>query len=432
MLPLASIAQKDYHQQLDRYMQALTNARGFSGVVLVMKHNDVLLKSAYGMADREWKVPNTISTRFRIGSITKQFTAACILQLEEQGKLTMDDKLSRFFPDFPKGDSVTIRMLLGHTSGIPSYTSQADFGKVERLSLPQDSMIRFISSRPYDFAPGKKFQYDNSGYFLLGCIVEKLSGQTFGSYLRQHILDKLSMSNSGLDRLDSVLDTRARGYSKRGPRYMNAPFISMEWPFSAGALYSTVEDLYKWDRALYSESILSAASRRAMFTPGMGNYGLGFFVDSVERHLRIHHGGSIPGFTGEIARYPDEDICIIALSNNEASVDFLSLALADLLFDAPVEFPYVHKEVKIDPSLLDRYVGKYSAFLTLEIIKKDGKLYRHRGGTQDIELKPEANTKFFYADDSDRQIEFEMDNSGKVLKTWFINSGQKGELKKLE
>ncbi len=432
LLPLSLTAQKNYPQLLDQYMQALTDVRDFSGTVLVMKQNKVLLKKGYGMADREWNIANTADTKFRIGSITKQFTAACILQLIEAGKLSLEDKLSKFYPGFPKGDSVTIHMLLNHTSGIASYTDQKEFMSVAPLSWSKDSMISFFKNKPYNFSPGTKWAYNNSGYFLLGCIIEKLSGQSYNDYLQQQVLDKLAMKNSGADRLDSVLAFRARGYSKRGKKTVNADHISMDWPFSAGVLYSTVDDLYKWDRALYSNAVLTDASRQKMFTPGKSNYGYGIIIDSLEKHPRIWHNGGIPGFSANFSRFVNDDICIIVFSNNESNTDFVSIALANILFDMPVEIPYIHKEVKIDPTLLDRYVGKYSAGLTLEIIKKDGKLYRHRDGTPDIELKPESATKFFYADDTDRQLEFEIDASGKVIKTWFFNSGQKGEIKKIQ
>ena len=323
-------------------------------------------------------------------------------------------------------------MLLNHTSGIASYTDQPEFLSVARLTLSKDSMISFFKNKPYNFSPGTKYQYNNSGFFLLGYIIEKVSGQSYNDYLRAHVLDKLGMNNTGIDKLDTVLPMRARGYSRIGKKTMNADFISMEWPFSAGVIYSTVEDLYKWDRALYGNSVLSNTSKQKMFTPGKSNYGYGIIIDSLENHYRIWHNGGIPGFSSNISRFPNDDLCIIVLSNNESNVDFISIALADILFGSPVELPYEHKEVKIDPALLDRYVGKYSAFMTLEFIKKDGKLYRHRNGTPDIELKPESNTKFFYADDSDRQIEFETDQTGKLLKVWFINSGQRGEMKKVE
>jgi CubicO group peptidase (beta-lactamase class C family) len=438
LLPIAVSAQKNYTKLLDQYMQAQMNVKGFNGVVLVMQHDKILLKKAYGPADREWNIQNTANTKFRIGSITKQFTASCILQLIEQGKLSLDDKLSKFIPGFPKGDSVTIHMLLNHTSGIPSFTELKDFGSYERLSLTKDSMIRYFETRPYDFSPGTKWQYNNSGYFLLAYILEKTTGQSYENYLRQNIFDKLGMNNTGVDRLDSVLPMRARGYSKQKNKIINAEFISMEWPFGGGVLYSTVDDLYKWDRALYGTGIISNSSKQKMFTPGKSNYGYAMIIDSLENHPRTWHNGSIPGFQSNISRYVNDDACIIVLSNMAISLsntlpitDVVADGLADIIFDLPYETPYVHKEVKIDPALLDRYVGKYKAFLTLEVIKKDGKLYRHREGSADIELKPESNTKFFYADDSNRQLEFEVDKTGKVVKTWFINNEQRGEMTKV-
>jgi CubicO group peptidase (beta-lactamase class C family) len=428
LMPAMVSAQKNYTQLLDKYAQAQMEVKGFNGTVLVMQKNKVLLKKAYGLADREWNIANTTDTKFRIGSITKQFTAACILQLIEQGKLSLDDRLSKFIPGFPKGDSVTIHMLLNHTSGIASFTDQPDFNKVDKLSLGMDSMISYFRNRPYNFSPGTKFKYNNSGYFLLGYIIEKISGQSYENYLRKNIFDKLGMMNSGVDKLDSILPLRAKGYSRVNGKYVNAEYISLAWPFSAGRLFSTVDDLYKWDRALYGTSVISSSSKQKMFTPGKSNYGYGIGIDSFENHLRIWHNGDIPGFAANISRYINDDLCIIVLSNDEFNSDGLANGLADIVFDVPVEYPYIHKEIKIDPKLLDRYVGKYNAFLTVEVIKKDGKLYRHRDGTPDIELKPESETKFFYADDSDRQLEFEVDKDGKITKIWFINNEQRGEM----
>ena len=436
LLPFTLQAQKNYTPSLEKYMDAQMQIKGFNGVVLVAKQNKILLKKAYGFADREWNVSNTVETKFRIGSITKQFTAASILQLAEQRKLSLEDKLSKYFPDFPKGDSVSIHMLLTHTSGIANYT--AHFGNLATVSLSKDSMIAFIKSKPYSFSPGAKYQYSNSGYFLLGCIIEKLSGQSYADYVQQNIFTKIGMNNSGADRSDSVLPMRAKGYVMNKKKITNAPYVSLAWPFSAGILFSNVEDLYKWDRALYGTTILSDASKQKMFTPGKENYGYGIIIDSMQKHLRTWHNGSIPGFISNISRYVNDDVCVIVLANTEVTqnntlpiTDVIAEGLASIVFDLPVETPYEHKEIKIDPSLLDKYIGKYNAGLTLEVIKKDNKLYRHRDGTPDIELKPESDTKFFYADDSNRQLEFELDKSGNVIKIWFINNEQRGEMKKL-
>jgi len=425
-------AQTKYEKLVGNYMEAQANVNHFSGSVLIMKKGKVLLRQAYGLADREWNVPNTADSRFRIGSLTKQFTAACILQLVEQKKLDLTDKLSRFFPGYPKGDSVTIHMLLNHTSGIANYTDIRAFENVAPLPYSKDSIVRFFSDQPYNFSPGSRWSYSNSGYFLLGMILEKVSGQSYGSYLQDHIFSRLSMNNTGEDRLDTILPMRSHGYSKMDNKYVNAQVISMEWPFSAGVLFSTVDDLYKWDRALYGTSILSEQSKQKMFSPGMRNYGYGVIIDSVEGHLRIWHNGGIPGFLSHITRLVNDDICIIVLSNNESNADLIDAGLTNILLDQAVIIPYEHKEIKIDPSILKNYTGKYTAGLTLEFIIKENKLYRHRDGTADILLIPESNTKFFYADGSDRQIEFEVDASGKVVKTWFINNGLKGEMKRID
>ena len=437
--PLAVAAQKTNSKELDKYMLAQMNVKGFSGSVLVMQHGKVLLKKGYGLADREWNIPNTAGTKFRIGSITNQFTAACILQLSELGKLSLYDKLNKFFPDFPKADSVTIQMLLNHTSGIANYTDISAFEHAATLSWTKDSLISFFKNKPYTSPPGTKFKYTNSGYFLLECIIEKLSGQSYENYLRKYILNVLDMNNTSVDRVDSIIAMRARGYSKEKNTIKNADRISPEWPFSAGILLSTTEDLYKWDRALNETTVLSASSKQKMFMPGKGNYGYGFITDSLDNHYRNWHNGGGAGFLSNISRYPNDDLCIVVLANNEITLsntlsiaDVVADGLAGIVFGQPVEIPYVHTEIKIDESILDRYVGKYRAFLILEVIKKDGKLYRHRDKSPDIELKPESATKFYYADGSDRQLEFEVDKDGKVVKIWFINNEQRGEMKKVE
>ncbi len=214
LLPLAITAQKNYPKLLDEYAQAEFKVKEFNGTVLVMQKGKAIYKKAFGMADREWNVANTVNTKFRIGSVTKQFTAACILQLAEQGKLNTDDKLSKYIADYPKGDSITVHMLLNHTSGITNYTNLPEFWPKAILPLTTDSMIALFKNKPLDFSPGTKWNYSNSGYFLLGVIVEKASGKTFNNYLLENIIKKMGLKNTLMDNLDSVLAFRAKGYSK--------------------------------------------------------------------------------------------------------------------------------------------------------------------------------------------------------------------------
>ena len=431
LLPLTVAAQKNYHVLMDDYAQAAFKVKDFNGVMLVMQKGKVVYKKAFGMADREWNVPNTVDTKFRIGSVTKQFTATCILQLAEQGKLSIDDKLSKYIPDYPKGDSITIHMLLSHTSGIKNYTELPEFCAKAVLPLSTDSMIALFKNMPLDFSPGTKWNYSNSGFFLLGVIVEKASGKKFSDYLLENVIKKAGLKNTSMDRLDSVLAFRAQGYNKNEQGiWQHAKYISMEGPFSAGAIVSTVDDLYKWTLALHHNEVLTAASTKKMMTPYMNNYGYGIGIDSLKTHKRISHNGGIPGFITNLSYYPADDVCVVVLSNNGSNSDEVSTKLASILFDLPVQIPYVPKEVKIDAAILDNYVGKYIATQPLDLIKKDGKLYRHRDGADDVELKPESKTRFFYADGSERFIEFEIDKAGKIIKSWIIINGDKIEMKK--
>ncbi|MEQ1796718.1 MAG: serine hydrolase [Lacibacter sp.] len=433
LIPFALNAQKKYPQLLDNYAQAEYTVKEFNGSILVMQKGKVIYKKSFGMADREWNVPNTADTKFRIGSVTKQFTAACILLLAEQGKLSVDDYLSKYIPDYPKGDSITIHMLLNHTSGIKNYTDLPEFWPKAIQPLSTDSMIALFKNKPLDFSPGTKWNYSNSGYFLLGVIVEKVSGKKFTAYLEENILKKAGLKNTGMDRLDSILAFRAKGYDKnRQGVWQQAMYISMEGPYSAGAMVSTVEDLYLWTKALHSNQVLSAASTQKMMTPFMDNYGYGIGIDSLKTHKRVSHNGGIPGFASYLAYYPADDLCIAVISNNGSNSTSLGIALASIMFDLPVQIPYTPKEVQIDAAILDNYVGKYIATGPIELIKKNNKLYRHREGAPDIELKAESKTRFFYADNSGRFIEFELDQTGKVIKSWFIGNGEKIEMKKTE
>lgn len=431
LLPMAITAQKNYPALLNDYAQAEFNVKEFNGAVLVMQKGKTIYKKAFGMADREWNIANTVNTKFRIGSVTKQFTAACILQLAEQGKLSLDDKLSKYIPDYPKGDSITTHMLLNHTSGIKNYTDLPSFWPKAILPLSHDSMIALFKNQPLDFSPGSKWNYSNSGYFLLGVIVEKASGKNFSDYVLENVIKKAGLKNTAMDNVDSVLLFRAKGYSKNSQNFWeHAMPISMEGPYSAGAMYSTVDDLYAWTKALVANKIITAESVKKMTTPYMDNYGYGIGIDSLKTHRRIAHSGGIPGFSSYLSFFPDDDICIAVISNNDANAGKLGISLSGVMFDLPVQKAYIPKEVKIDTTILNRYAGKFIATGPIELIIKSGKLYRHRYGTPDIELKPESNTRFFYADKSDRFIEFEIDKTGKTTKAWFIGNGDKVEMKK--
>lgn len=413
--------------KLDAYMQAEEQVKEFSGTVLLVQGNKKVYDKSALYADREWLIPNSPRAKYRIGSITKQFTAALILKLEEQGKLSVNDKLSKYFPDYPKADSVTIHMMLNHTSGIPNYTSFPGVWQSLHYKYSPDSMVRLIKSRPYDFPPGKGWNYSNSAYYMLGMIIEKASGMRYANYLKEQIIYPLQMKNSDLERLDSVYASKARGYSRMGNRWIPATFMELDNAGAAGAMISTTEDLNTWIRALYGQKLLSATSTRKMLTPqqGTNGYAYGIMSDSLGKHSRIWHNGGIHGFAATLAYYPDKDMTVVVLSNNDnESSDRVATALAKIMFGENVRPPYIPKEVNIDPAILQQYAGKYkSSAGEIELVVRNNRLFRMRPGAPGIELKPESNTRFFYADMSDRFIEFVKENGN--TSAYLISGGER-------
>lgn len=339
----ASTAHDAVSAKLDEYMSALASAQRFSGAVLVARGGSVVLSKGYGMANYEWDVPNTPWTKFRLGSMTKQFTAMAIMQLDERGLLSVDDPVTKHLPDYPRtGDRITIHHLLTHSSGIPSYTDSPDYRKNMRVDLSVAQMIDGFKDKPLEFAPGEKFKYDNSGYFLLGALVEKISGQPYDRYLQARIFEPLGMKDSGYDRPQLLLKHRAAGYERPPEGLRNTEYLDMGQPYAAGALYSTIEDLYKWDQALYGETLAKRATLDKMFTPHidagpLGKYAYGWNVTTVHKRRMVGHGGGINGFGTYIARFPDERAVVIVLRNvlRQGDPPALQNDLAAILFGEP-------------------------------------------------------------------------------------------------
>lgn len=319
-------AAQDKATQIDDLVKRYHSFGQFNGTVLVAENGKVIYRKGHGLANMEWNIPNTPDTKFRLGSITKQFTAAVVLQLAEQGKLKLDGKITDYLPDYRKdtGDKVTIHQLLNHTSGIPSYTGLPKFfAEVSRDPYTVDEFVKKYCSGDLEFEPGTKFAYNNSGYFLLGAIIEKITGKPYDQVVKENIFDPIGMKNSGYDTHSPLLSKRASGYSKRGATYVNAPYLDMSIPYAAGSLYSTVDDLYLWDQALYGDKILSAASKQLMFKPGLGHYGYGFAMedaalsDGTTKVPTIAHGGGINGFNTLLTRITPQRHLVVLLDNTE-------------------------------------------------------------------------------------------------------------------
>lgn len=314
-LEAPAIAQEDAAKMAEIIKNQSADDR-FMGNVLVAKDGAVVFEQSSGWANAEWKIPNGATTKFRIGSVTKQFTAAAILLLAEKAKLQLDDPLSKFVPNAPESwRPVTLLQLLSHTGGIPSVTDQPEY-RTWKLSpaTPAENMAR-MADKPLEFAPGEKFKYSNSGYLLLGWIVEIVSGQSYAEFLREHIFQPLGMNDTGIDSNVRIIPSRATGYARTPEGLAHAPFINMTFPAGAGAMYSTTHDLLRWTQGLFGGKILNADSLKRMTTPVKSEYALGLGVRSPGGRTVISHTGGIEGFNSQLAYYPDSKTTIVVLAN---------------------------------------------------------------------------------------------------------------------
>jgi len=334
-------------EAIDNLMRTYHTYGLFNGSVLVAEKGRVILKKGYGLANMEWNIPNTADTRHRLGSITKQFTSMAIMQLVEQGKIKLDAPLSAYLPEYRKdvGDKVTIHHLLTHTSGIPSYTGiPGFFADKARDPYTPDAFIAKFCSGDLEFEPGSQFKYNNSGYFILGAVIEHVTGKTYAAVLRKNIFEPLGMDASGYDLHTPIITKRAAGYQQGLNGYVNAPYLDMSIPYAAGSLYSTVEDLYTWDQALYTDTLLSAEMKARMFTPCMKGYGYGWGIGTRkigDRQVKtIGHGGGIHGFNTLITRYVDDRHLVVLLNNTGGTkLGEMTAQIANLLYGEPVVPP---------------------------------------------------------------------------------------------
>ncbi len=325
----------------------------------------MLLRKGYGLADLEQRIPIEPDMVFRIGSVTKQFTAAAILLLEEEGKLSVKDDLRKHLPDYPtSGRVITLEHLLSHTSGIRSYTDMEDFGKRSRDDMSVDELIALFQDEPLAFEPGEKYAYNNSGYVLLGAIIEAASGKTYEAYLREKIFEPLGMTQTYYGSASRIVPKRAQGYAGVNDEFQNAEYLSMTLPYAAGSLLSTVDDLAKWDRALYGTELLSQASLDKWWKPfprangESTHYGYGWSVSSYEGRRVLGHGGGINGFTCHLLRMPDDGVFVTVLTNRNDEKTNPGL-VARKLAAAAIGKPIDESTVALAPSALARYSGLY-------------------------------------------------------------------------
>jgi CubicO group peptidase (beta-lactamase class C family) len=417
-------------QTADALLNGLTKTNDPGLAVLVAQDGKILFEKCYGLADVEHHVPITPQTTFRIASITKQFTASAILKLQEGGKLSVNDKLSRYIPDFPRGNEVTLRQLLIHTSGIRRYTDKPGFFDRVTNATTTEAIIEAMKKDSYEFDPGTQWRYDNSGYMLLGYIVEKVSGQSYGDFLRENFFVPLGMTNTGVYRAHLDLPREALGYSLGKNGFKRALNWDMSWAGGAGALYSTVEDLYRWNEGIFNGRVLNAASLKAAFTPVRMNedktddlwndYGYGWMIGHDRALREIWHDGGIDGFGSCLLRAPDEQFTAVVLANAEpsrpkANTTLLAHRLAEIFLSDKLG-PQLIANTNVPPESYDALTGRYDvAGAILTISRRGAHLFKQYIGRPKEEIFPKSDTEFFW-NGGDAQITFVKDSSGKAVR----------------
>jgi CubicO group peptidase (beta-lactamase class C family) len=426
LLASACLAQ-DNVSRMEQVVQSYVDSKQFMGAALVARDGKVLLSKGYGFANLEWGVANSPASKFRLGSITKQFTAACILLLEERGKLKVDDPVKKYMTDAPAAwDKVTIFNLLTHTSGIPSFTGFPDYASTEAIATTPEKLVARFRDKPLEFQPGEKWNYSNSGYVLLGYLIEKISQQSYSEFVQENIFTPLGMKDSGYDSNSAIILHRASGYTPSAKGTIHAGYIDMSIPFSAGSLYSTTEDLLRWEQGLMGGKLLSVASLAKMTTPFKNDYAFGLAVHAVNGHKVIEHGGGIEGFNTEIAYYPEDKLTVVVLANLNGGVpETIANALAQVAHGEKVVLPSERKEITVSPAVLGAYVGTYQLTPDFAIVVtfEGGQLMEQATGQPKFPLFAESETKFFLKV-VDAEVEFFKNEKGEVTHLILHQGGQ--------
>lgn len=414
---LAQNPEKQFDNILNE--QNFENSPGFA--VLVAKNERVIYHKAFGYANLELDVKLKPENIFRIGSITKQFTAAAILKLEDEGKLSVQDDIKKFIPDYPThGHIITIEHLLTHTSGIKSYTGMSIWDtEMRKKDFTPEALIDFFKKEPMDFAPGEKFLYNNSGYILLGYIIEKVSGKSYEEYIQETFFTPLGMKNSSYGNPSKVIKNRAAGYQKKNGEFENADYLSMTQPYAAGSLLSTVDDLFTWYTAVMNDKVISRENRLKAHSSYILNngkptgYGYGWSLGNIQASPMIEHGGGINGYLTASLWLPDEKVFVAVFSNcNAMPPQNTAIKLAA----AAIGKPFDWKEIEMDKKMLEDYVGVYESdeqeTRTL-IVENDSLYYVYPAGNR-IKLLPFAKDRFFMKNSFNEFI-FKRNEQGEVF-----------------
>jgi CubicO group peptidase (beta-lactamase class C family) len=447
---VAASGPPDLASQIDALFEGSVHSNTPGAAVLIVRDGKKLFEKGYGLAQVEARAPITSDTRFRIGSITKQFTAAAILKLQERGKLNVNDPISKYFPDWPKGREVTLRHLLTHSSGIHNFTAKPGFQTNVTVAIPLETLISSFKNDPYDFNPGEQFRYCNSGYVLLGAVIQKVSGQTYDSYLRETFFKPLGMKDTGVYRSGAPLTNEALGYSYEDGSVRRSVDWNMSNVACAGNLYSTARDLSRWNEALFAGTVLSAASLQAAFTVGVlvgddpshpedTGYGYGWTIDRLNGAQEISHGGELAGFGSYLLRLPEFKLTVVVLLNCVPQLPNLQqwvlareiarLALGPEL--PPEEKPKVAAHVP--SAALDAITGRYDMRdgMTLTVTRENDRVFMEITGRKKFEILPKSDRTFFVGSGA-AEATFVRNVSGQVVKAILKQGGDRIDAPKLK
>ena len=407
-------------QKHDELLASEFTPDGPGATVLIAKGDEILYRKAFGMANMELGVEMKPEHVFRLGSITKQFTSVAILKLQEEGKLSVKDPLTKFLPDYPTQEKeILIEHLLTHTSGIKSMTDMPSFFDLVRQDMTPEEVVDFFKNERMEFDPGEGYTYNNSGYFLLGVIIEKITGKSYAEYIEQEIFQPLGMKDSHYDSYDKIIPKRADGYMENGEGLANATYLSTTLPYAAGSLISNVDDMLTWNKAINDYKVISKESLKQAFTPYTlknGNqigYAFGWDTGKLQNSPTVQHGGGIFGFRTQGIYFPEEEVYVIVMSNCGCkSPDNIAYKLAAASIGKPFDF----KAIEVDPAELTAYEGIYKVedAEEREVKLKDGALYTNRMGRTPRKILPYAPDQFFYEDDL-ATLTFEKDTDGMVI-----------------
>lgn len=424
--------------KINDYLDSAVAAYKFNGVALVAKEGEILFHKAYGWRDYAAQAPNDTSTRFPILSMTKSFTAMVLLKLQEQNKLSLADKLSKYFPNFPNGDKISIEQLINHTSGLHNYTD--DIGEEDSAlvnhPISKQLVLDLVSNKPPMHAPGKGFAYNNSGYYLAGLVIEKATGKPYEQNVRELILNPLGMTHSGFDFNGLPEGEKATGYQFLTHRQQKPyTYLDSTVGYSAGAIYSTTTDLYKWTRAIAQRQLLSSSSWKQALTRQAGDYGLGFRLNQFFGRDYIKHSGGYPGFVSEFVYYPKQDITIILLKNSGTygeDVWPVTMGLSCIVFDLPYDQWTRRTEVALPVDLLQPKEGKYGAGkLKVSFVVKENRLFEVLPGGGELLLLAESEDSF-YLENFNTHIRFVKGSKGGYEQVVIHEHGKDYELKRIK